>query len=329
MDAVGLMMDPGITVAVQTLSPALTHVISSGEFLDSTPWYLLVISVIYLGLHPRLGIRLAILFGLTAGLNEALKLACHLPRPYWVSPAVQVFSNHPSFGFPSGAAMYGAVIYGYIATVVQRWWAVLACALLLVSTSLVRVFVGVHFVPDIFGGLIFGFLLLLIFFLMEPRIEEYVGSLSRYSRWVGIILLAAIPLLLVVPAYLSLGDWQVPVSWIAIAYQQTGTEINPVSIQYAWGATGIILGSLAGYEVLLSYGGWEPPADLVRRGVVILTGTASVLLLNGLIIVIRSVPDLPVPFDQGAHVLSLAIVLFWLTCCVPLIAKRAGFASEG
>jgi membrane-associated phospholipid phosphatase len=106
--------------------------------------------------------------------------------------------------------MYGAVIYGYIATIVQRWWAVLACALLLVSISPVRIFVGVHFVMDIFGGLIFGFLLLLLLFLAEPRIEKYVGSLSLFGRCAGIILVAAIPLLLVVPVSLSLGEWQVP-----------------------------------------------------------------------------------------------------------------------
>jgi membrane-associated phospholipid phosphatase len=329
MDAIGLMMDPGITIAFQNFFPALTHLVTPGEFLDSTPWYLLIISVFYLGLHPRHGIRLAVLFGLVAGVNEALKLALHLPRPYWLSLEVQVFSDHPSFGFPSGAAMYGAVIYGYIATVVQRWWVVLACALLLVSTSLVRFFVGVHFLPDIFGGLIFGFLLLLLFYLAEPRIEKYVGNLSLFGRCVGIILVAAIPLLLVVPVYLSLGDWQVPASWITIAFQQTGSEIHPFTIMYAWGATGILLGSLAGYEVLLYQGGWAPPSDPARRGIVILAGTASVLLLNGLIIAIRSVPDLPVPFDQGASVLSMAIVLFWLTCCVPLIARRAGFASEG
>ena len=328
MDVIGLMMDPAITVAVQNLSVPLTLFVSPGEFLDSTPWYLLIISVIYLGLHPRHGIRLAVLFGLTAGINEALKLACHMPRPYWVSPEVSVFANHPSFGFPSGAAMYGAMMYGYIATVVQRWWAVLICAFLLIAAGSVRVFVGAHFLPDIIGGLMFGFFILLVFFLAEPRLEKYAGNLTRSGRFFWIIILAALPLLFVVPAYLSLGGWQVPASWIVIAFQQTGTEINPVSIQYAWGATGIILGSLAGYEVLLWYGGWAPPADLVQRGVVILAGTASVLLLNALIIMIRSVPDLPLPFDQGARVLSMAIVLFWLTCCVPLIARRAGFASK-
>ena len=81
MDVTGLLMDPGINIAVQNLSPALTAFVPTGEFLDSTAWYLLIISVIFLGLHPRCGIRLAVMFGITAGLNEALKLAWHLPRP--------------------------------------------------------------------------------------------------------------------------------------------------------------------------------------------------------------------------------------------------------
>jgi len=329
MDVTVLMMDPGINIFVQNFSVPLTRFLSPGEFLDSTPWYLLIISVIYLGLHPRHGIRLAVLIGLTAGINEALKLAWHLPRPYWVSPEVKVFAHHPSFGFPSGAAMYGAVIYGYIAMVVRRWWAVLICAFLLIAAAGMRVIVGAHFVLDIFGGLFFGFFLLLLFFLEEPRMENYAGSLSRAGRFFWILILAALPLLLVIPAYLSIGEWQVPASWIATAFRQTGMEINPVSIQYAWGATGIILGSLTGYEVLQSFGGWAPPADRVRRGVVILAGTASVLLLNGIIFAIRSALDLPVPFDQSAGVLTMILVLFWLTCCVPLIARRAGFASEG
>jgi len=328
MDALSLLMDPGITVAIQNISPALTSFIAPAEVLDSTPWYLLIISVFYLGFHPRFGIRLIVLFGITVGLNEALKFFWHLPRPYWISPEVKVFANHPSFGFPSGAAMYGAVIYGYIITLVRRWWAVLACVLLLVAASLARVFVGVHFVPDIFGGLIFGFLLLLLFFLAEPRMEKYAGSLSRSGRYIWIIILSAIPLLLVGLASLSLADWQLPASWVEIARQQTGSQINPVAIQFAWGATGIILGGLAGYEVLRSQGGWTPPAEPRRKGMVILAGTVSVLLLNSVIAAIRSIPDLDPPFDQVARILSMALVLFWLTACVPLVAQRAGFAAD-
>jgi membrane-associated phospholipid phosphatase len=328
MEALGLVLDPGFNIAVQTIFPAVTIIASTGEFLDTTPWYLLVISIIYLGVHPRYGVRLAALFGISIGLNEALKLAWHLPRPYWISPAVKVFTNHPSFGFPSGASMYGAVIYGYIANAVRRWWAVLLCAILLVATGLVRIFVGVHFLPDIFGGLLFGALLLLLFFLAGPRIDTYAAGLSRPGRWIGILILTAVPHLLVAPAYLSLADWQLPASWIEIARQQTGAAINPVSIMYAWGATGIIFGSLAGYEVLRSHGGWAPPTELKRRSIVAVAGTASVLIVYNGIIIVRSAADLSPPFSQWAQVLTMVLVLFWLTAGVPLIARRAGFASE-
>ena len=51
----GLLMDPGINIAVQNFSPAVTAVFTRGEFLDSMPWYFLIISLITLGLHPRYG----------------------------------------------------------------------------------------------------------------------------------------------------------------------------------------------------------------------------------------------------------------------------------
>lgn len=328
MDVTGLLMDPGINIAVQDFSPALTWFVSRGEFLDSTAWYLLIISVLFLGFRPRCGVRLAVMVGITAGLNEALKLAWHLPRPYWISPEVNVFSHHPSFGFPSGGAMYGAVIYGYIAAVIRQWWAVPACAFLLVSTCLVRVFAGAHFALDVFGGLLFGFLLLFLFFLAGPRAERFAAGLSPGSRYAGMIMLSLLPILVAVPAYLPLAGWQLPASWAGTARLQIAPAIAPVSILYAWGGAGIILGSLAGYEILLSKGGWAPPSDPGKKGMVVLAGTASVLMLNAVLATIRSLSDLSSPSDQAARVLSMALVLFWLTCCVPLIARRAGFSAE-
>jgi membrane-associated phospholipid phosphatase len=259
-------MDPGVNVAFQQFSPAVTSFFTQGEFLDSMPWYFLLISLITFGLHPRYGVRLAALFGLNSGLNEAVKLACRLPRPYWVSTAVKGYSAHSSFGFPSGAAMTGVVMYGYIAYVVRRYWAHLLCAALLLATSLVRIFSGIHFLLDILGGWLLGLLLLAAFLFAAPRVEEYAMRLSRPARLALIVLIAAIPLLLAVPAYLSLNGWQVPAAWAGLARLQTGAAINPVRIQFSYGASGVILGSLAGYEFLRSRGGWSPPEDRKRRG---------------------------------------------------------------
>ena len=325
MDVFGMVLDPGVNIAAQHISPALTLAAVPGELLDSMPWYLLLISVLYLGYHPRHGVRLAVLIGITSGLNEALKLAWHLPRPYWISPEVKAFTSHPSFGFPSGAAMYGAAAYGYIAAAVQDRRAIAVCALLLAATCLVRIFVGAHFVADIIGGLLSGFLLLLVFLWAEPRMERYAGNLSRSGRCAGIIVLAAIPPVLTIPAYTALANWQLPAAWAATALGQTGAAIDPVAIRYAWGAAGVILGSLAGYEGLLAQGGWEPPAALRRRAPVVLAGTGSVLAAWAVAATIPAGSGLPDPVPQVLSVIFPAAVLFWLTCCVPLIARRAGY----
>jgi len=134
--------------------------------------------------------------------------------------------------------------------------------------------------------------------------------------------------MLVIPAYLALADWQVPASWVAVAFQQTGVEIDPAQIRYAWGATGIILGSLAGYELLCSRRRWTPPADLLRRVIGTFAGAGSVLILWALLSTLGSVSEHPDPVQNAYSVLTMAIVLFWLTGCLPLIFRRAGFYAD-
>jgi membrane-associated phospholipid phosphatase len=327
MDVLGMPLDPGINIAIQQACSFLTFLVVPGVLLDSTQWYLILIAVLYLGFHPRRGLGLAVLVGVTGGLNEALKLAWHLPRPYWISPDVKIFTSHPSFGFPSGAAMYGAAMYGYIAAAVRRRWVLVVCALLLITTTVVRVMGGIHFVQDAAGGLIFGFLLLLVFLLAEPRVEAYAAGLSRPARWAGILLLTALPIIFVIPPYLALSGWELPASWAATAFQQTGQAIDPVAIRYAWGVADITLGSLTGYEILRSRGGWVPPEGLWQKGAVILTGTGSTLALWWIITTTREACHIPEPIESALTVVSMAVVVFWLICCVPLMARRAGFAG--
>lgn len=325
--ALGLLMDPGIIIVIQNFSPAITSLCIRGELLDSMPWYFLIISLITLGLHPRHGVRLATLFGLNSGLNEAAKLAFHMPRPYWVSETVRAFSAHSSFGFPSGAAMSGAVTYGYIALQVRRCPVVIICFILLLATSLARIFCGIHFLLDILGGWILGFLLLAVFLLAAQKTEDYASRLSQPARLALFAVVSAIPILLVVPAYVSLGGWQVPTPWIELAFRQTGAVIHPDRIQYAWGAAGIIFGSLFGYEFLKSRGGWSPQANLKQRAGVVFAGTLSVLIVNAAIPGVWVSLGITALSPEFAAFLSMGGVTFWLMGGVPSLAIKAGFTK--
>lgn len=297
------LMDPGINSAAQNFSPALTRLIAEGHLLDSTVVYLLVIAALYLGFHPRHGIRLAVLFGITAGINEALKLVFHLPRPYWVSGAVKAFAAHSSFGFPSGAAMGSVVIYGYIVLLIRRWWVVLLC------------------------GILFGSLILVLAVYASPAIESLIAGLSLRARIALIFFVSLVPLIVVMPAYHLLAGWQVLAAWSVTALGQAGQVLSPVQIGYAWTATGILLGCLCGYQVLLLRGGWSPLAGPARRLAVVVAGLLSVLIIDTQLAAIMQSAGLMQSLPELCDLGCAALVCFWFAACIPLIVRRAGLAG--
>jgi membrane-associated phospholipid phosphatase len=321
-------MDPGINTAFQNFSVPLTSFFVSWLFLDTMPWYFLVISVITLGLHPRFGVRLITLFGINDGFNEAFKLVFHMPRPYWVSESVTAYSAHSSFGFPSGAAMYGVVLYGYIVTVVRRFRVYILCGILLLLACLARIFAGIHFMLDIFGGLFFGIIILVLFLLVWPTVEEYAARLSLPGRLVLFAVISAVPLLLVYPAFLSLGSWQLPGAWADLALLQTGSAINPARVQYAFGSAGLIFGALTGYEFLSYRGGWNPPEDGKQRATVVIAGTLSVLLIAALLTVLAETLGIDAFSEHLADFLGMAGTTFWLVAVVPSLAIQLGFQQK-
>ena len=314
-----VLFDPGTIVALQHLSPLLTDLLAAGKDLDSLPVYLVVLVLFYLGFSPKHGIRLAVVFGIAGGADEALKLFFHLPRPYWVSSAVKAYYSLPSFGFPSGGAMCSTVLYGYIAAVVRRFWVVVACIVLAALTMLARIFAGVHFVTDVVGGFLLGALFLVLAFTVSPRIEAFGARLRPPARILGILLLSALPLIIALPAYCSLAGWQVPADWVATALAQTGATISPVQIPGAWEASGFVLGGLLGYEYLRSLGGWEPPERILPRIAVALSGVVSTLLLFMLAIAVLTLPAIP---QAAALFVSAVLTGLWFTACVPLAARR-------
>lgn len=318
-------LDPGINAAAQNISPLVTSFFAQGAVADTMLWYLIIISVVYLGLHPKFGVRLAILYGLSSGLDAALKLVFHLPRPYWVSSDVTAFQTRGSFGFPSGGAINAVAMYGYICVVAKQWWIILLCIFCAVWATLGRLFAGVHFLGDILGGLLIGLVLLVLYLAAMPEIEKFARTLSRPLRITGIIAISAIPLILIFPAYLALADWQLPAAWVVMAKSQTGAGIDPLNIEFSLQISGVMLGSLLGYEFLNFCGGWDPPQDLLKRVIVVIAGTISVLLVNTAVPAIFAGTGFSALLPQVSDILSTTLIYFWLAACVPLIIKNGGF----
>jgi undecaprenyl-diphosphatase len=96
------------------------------------------------------------------GLGRALKLAFRRDRPDLAFRLI----DEDSFSFPSGHSVFAAVFFGMLAVLAWRLARVrsaparlaigLACLVLMALVAASRVWLGVHYVSDVVGGLVLG-----------------------------------------------------------------------------------------------------------------------------------------------------------------------------
>ncbi|WP_292365060.1 MULTISPECIES: phosphatase PAP2 family protein [unclassified Methanoculleus] len=242
------MTDPQIAFiqALQTQAAWLAVPMQFFSFLGQPEFYLLVIPILYWCWDPRLGLRLGLLMGISGGLNEALKVAFHLPRPYWVSPEVRALGNYPSFGLPSAHAQGAVALWGLLAVDARRGWIWVFAVVTAFLIGGSRVVLGVHFPTDVVAGWAVGVVVLLGFLALEKPVGRRVAALplsgQAFVAFAGSLALA----LASFAALAALGDWQVPASWAAGALERSGEPIHPLFLRDAVTASGLFFGFAAG-----------------------------------------------------------------------------------
>ncbi len=297
------------------------------SFLGQPEFYLLVIPILYWCWDPRLGLRLGLLMGISGGLNEALKVAFHLPRPYWVSPEVRALGSYPSFGLPSAHAQGAVALWGLLAVDARRrwFWAFAAVMALLIGGS--RVVLGVHFPADVVAGWAVGVVVLLGFLALEEPVGRRVAALPL-SRQVLVAFAGSLALALASFAALAaLGDWQVPASWAAGALERSGEPIHPLFLRDAVTASGLFFGFAAGAAVER------------RRGSMCTVGKGSVRLLRYIFGIAVTgaiwfglgllVPPDPLAAAYLLQYLRAAVAGAWVSFGAPAVFARANTLRGG
>ena len=144
------------TLAVQAATGGLVALWEALSQLGSTEFYLLVMPLLYWCVDTGFGIRLALMLLLSSGINNVLKLAWHLPRPFWVAAEIQGYWWEPSFGAPSGHAQTPLALWGLAAAAVKRSWFTVLAVIIVLAIGFSRIALGAHFHFDVLTGWLLG-----------------------------------------------------------------------------------------------------------------------------------------------------------------------------
>ena len=193
-------------------SPPLTLFMRIITSLGSTPVYLVMLPLVYWCIDEKKGLRLGMAVLISVWLNITLKILLDQPRPFFegYDPSVGMFPEKLG-GFPSGHAQNSLVMWIIIASwgKKKRLFGIAALFCLLIGFS--RVYLGVHFPTDVFGGWLIGALILCGYFVFGRRLETMLEAGGFRAGMIAGSVLAFIMILcrpsdeLLLPAALVLG----------------------------------------------------------------------------------------------------------------------------
>jgi membrane-associated phospholipid phosphatase len=107
-----------------------------------------------------------------------------------------------SYGWPSGHAQIAVVLWGFLAYEIGRNWAYISAFIIILLISASRIYLGVHDMGDVLGGLILGALCLAgyIWALTNNTTQQMAARLNG-NGLLGVMLAAHAVYILVYPAH--------------------------------------------------------------------------------------------------------------------------------
>ncbi len=190
LETLQFLFNDNINIYLQSLgNPALDVLFKVITDIGSEPSYLFLASLIFWCFGKKTGIRsfYVILFSASAAIFAKNLFA--MPRPPEYLHKVQ----ESDFGFPSGHALISSGFWGYLGGRIRKSWLAIVGIVAIFSISLSRLYLGVHYLGDVVGGIAFGLLMAIIFLKAEKAVTGRLQKLGRIPRYfVAMVIPAAL-----------------------------------------------------------------------------------------------------------------------------------------
>jgi membrane-associated phospholipid phosphatase len=163
----------------------------------SETFYMIALPVLYWCWDRRRALYVGAVFLTAMTVNDALKYTYNHPRPdpARLLPGIRELAEKympRGPGFPSGHAQGSVTFWGTIAVLSGNRTAGALCILMILMVSYSRLYMGVHYMGDIIGGLVLGILCLVIIIPAAILTEKYYRSINSILITAVLIILPII-----------------------------------------------------------------------------------------------------------------------------------------
>ncbi|RLC94275.1 MAG: hypothetical protein DRI77_11105 [Chloroflexi bacterium] len=178
--------------------PVLDGVFKGITFLGEEEFFLILLPLVFWCVDLAIGARLAFAFLLSTYVNTWLKDLFAHPRPFEIDPMVKLH-DAGGYGLPSGHSQSAVVVWGTIAAGFRKTWLWVVVIALMVLIGFSRIYLGVHFPTDVFGGWTVGAIFLAAYLALQPRVEAWLRE-TGLAIQLALAVVAPLVLLLLFPA---------------------------------------------------------------------------------------------------------------------------------
>ena len=177
--------------------PGLNELMLTVTQLGEETAFLVIALIVFWCVDKKTGYFVMAVGFLGTMLNQILKLACRIPRPWVLDPNFTILEEAreaaTGYSFPSGHTQSAVGTFGcLVATADKKWWRNI-CILLAFLVGFSRMYVGVHTPSDVLVAA--GMACVLIGILRKPTIE---GSPEQMKKVIAAMLAVSVVFLLYV-----------------------------------------------------------------------------------------------------------------------------------
>ncbi len=146
--------------------------------LGNEMFYILVIPFLFWCVNKRVATIVGVAFLLSAAINDIAKFLFINPRPNpenlaaGIAELNRLYLPQNSPGFPSGHAQNAVVFWGTLAYVLKHRLFTFFSLLLIAGIAYSRLYLGVHYLGDVAGGIVFGTIIFLCTIVSIPHYDK-------------------------------------------------------------------------------------------------------------------------------------------------------------